>query len=312
MCLKTKLAISFLSFMIGLLLAVIGGLLYTQFHRAEPVSLDSADSQPVTELPDADTPYPTTGDKIYLDVAGVGQMWLPVLADVPACERDPAQHVSRNGQVFYLEDDHISSVLGVDVSSYQGEIDWAKVRESGIEFAMIRCGYRGYGSGQIVNDEKFHENMNGAIDAGLKVGVYFYSQAVTPEEAVEEAELTLSLIKDYTITYPVVYDWEIVSGDGARTEGISVEALTNCTVAFCDTVKDAGYIPMVYQNKRISLLKLDLTALTDYDFWLAEYNSQATYYYNYRMWQYCSDGNVPGIPTVCDMNICFAPYGQSN
>lgn len=309
-CLKSKIIISVQAIVIASLIVCVGWLGCSRKPETESASLDTADEQNVTEILDGDVPYPTTGEKIYLDMAGVGEMWIPVLANVPACERDPEQHVTRNGQVFYLEDDKISSVLGVDVSSYQGNIDWAKVKESGIRFAMIRCGYRGYGSGEIVVDEAFHQNMQGAIDAGLDVGVYFYSQAITPEEAAEEANMTLSLLKDYEITYPVVYDWEIVSSDAARTDGISVEALTNCTIAFCDTVKDAGYIPMVYQNKRVSLLKLDLPALTGYDFWLAEYNDQATYYYNYRMWQYCSDGKVPGISTACDMNICFTPYGN--
>ena len=244
-------------------------------------------------------------------MAGVGEMWLPVLADVPACERDPAQYTTRNGLVYYLDEtQHITSVLGVDVSSYQGEIDWQTVKAAGIDFAIIRCGYRGYGSGELVRDEMFDHNMQGALDAGLDVGVYFYSQAVNAEEAVEEAQMTLSLIDGYDLTYPVVYDWEVVTTDAARTDGISVDALTDCTVAFCEAVKAAGQTPMVYQNKRTSLLKLDLPALTDYDFWLAEYNDRATYYYDYRIWQYCSDGSVPGIPGQVDLNICFQPYDK--
>lgn len=304
---KFKIAIAVQSVVIVMLLGLIGWLVYSQIPDTEPASLEVRDGMLVTESLDEGT-YRTTGGKIYLDMAGVGQMWLPVLADVPACKRVPEQHVTRNGQIYYLENDKITSILGIDVSSYQGDIDWETVAASGVKFAFIRCGFRGYGSGELVRDEYFDRNVQGAQAAGIDVGVYFYSQATTIQEAVDEADLTLDLIGDYQITYPVVYDWEIVSTDSARTDGITVDTLTNCTIAFCEEIKNAGFTPMVYQNKRTSLLKLDLPALKDYDFWLAEYNDQATYYYDYRIWQYCSDGHVPGIEGDVDMNICFKPY----
>mgnify|MGYP002627299042 CR=1 FL=1 len=134
------------------------------------------------------------------------------------------------------------------------------------------------------------------------------------EEAEEEADMVLSVIREMDnieLTYPIVYDWEIVTTDVARTDNISVKTLTECSVVFCEKIKQAGYIPMVYQNKRTSLLKLDLPELTDYDFWLAEYNDEATYYYNYQMWQYASDGTVPGVVGDVDVNICFKDYTNS-
>ena len=304
---KLKIAVTIQTFVIVGLIAIVGWLVYSQIPETEPASLNVVDGQIVTEGSEDDN-YATSGEKIYLDMGGMGEMWLPVLADVPACTRLPEQHITRNGQVYYTENGEITSVLGIDVSSYQESIDWQQVKEAGIDFAFIRCAYRGYESGKLVEDPKFHENMQGAINAGIKVGVYFYSQATTAEEAREEAEMTLSMIDGYELTYPVVYDWETVTDDAARTDGISVEALTACNLAFCERVKEAGYTPMIYQNKRTSLLKLDLPALKDYDFWLAEYTDQATYYYDYRIWQYCSDGQVPGISGVVDMNICFEPY----
>ena len=309
MSLKSKLIIAVQSVMIVGLLGAVMWLAYTQRPQeiAETSRIVADEPAPAVNL-DEDGHYRVTGDKIYLDMPGIGQMWLPVLADVPACERDAAQFVYRNGQQYYLNEQKITSKLGIDVSSYQGDIDWNAVKESGVDFAFIRCGFRGYGSGELVTDKYFDKNVQGAQAAGVNVGVYFYSQAVTKAEAIEEAELTLSLIGDYKLTYPVVYDWEMVPEDTARTDHIGVDDLTDCTIAFCDTIRDAGFIPMVYQNKRTSLLKLDLPRLQKYDFWLAEYNDRASYYYDYRIWQYCSDGYVPGIEGVVDMNICFAPY----
>ena len=306
---KLKIAVTIQTFVIVGLIALIGWLVYSQIPETSGRMLDVQDGQIVTE-PREESGYRTTGDKIYLDVGGIGQVWLPVLEGVPVCERDLSQQVTRNGQVFYLDKDQITSHLGVDVSAYQGDIDWETVKASGIDFALIRCAYRGYGSGALLRDEAFDKHMQGALAAGLDVGVYCFSQAVTVEEAVEEADLTLSMLEGYDITYPVVFDWEVISAEDVRTAEISVEMLTDCAAAFCERVKAAGYIPMIYQNKRTSLLKLELPALSSYDFWLAEYADTPSYYYDYQIWQYCSDGIVPGIDGVVDMNICYKNYGE--
>ena len=308
--LKIKLIIAIQSITIMALLGVIMWMVYTQIpHEAEEASLEVSDGRIIAENVDEDGHYRVTGKKIYLDMPGVGQMWLPVLADVPANTRSAEQLVCRNNQQYYLDESHkITSKLGIDVSSHQSDIDWNAVKASGVDFAFIRCAFRGYGSGEIVPDKDFEKNIQGAQAAGIHVGVYFYSQAVTKEEALEEAEQTIALIGDHKLDYPVVYDWETVPEDTARTDNIGVDDLTDCTIAFCDRIREAGFTPMVYQNKRLSLLKLDLPRLQNYDFWLAEYNDQASYYYNYRIWQYCSDGHVPGSDGVVDMNICFEPY----
>ncbi len=290
--------------------ACLGVALHRKSHTIPTVL--TQDVPTPTESPSPDVERPPSNDRILLRDAAYGEIWLPVLAGVPACSREPAQLVSRNGMQFYLEEESITSVLGVDVSAYQGDIDWKTVKSAGIEFAMIRMGFRGYGSGELVEDEYFRQNMQGAIDAGIDVGVYFFSQAITAEEAVEEAEMVCAALEDYTITYPVVYDWEVITTDRARTDGISVDMLTDCTVAFCETVRSAGYTPMVYQNKRTSLLKLDLRALTDYDFWLAEYNDAPSFYYDYEMWQYTAEGSVPGIAGDVDLNICFRDYNKED
>ena len=294
----------------ALILLVAGLLLFRNHHKKEtvPASLETEETKSYDYNPESDVVYETTGQKIFLRDAEAGEIWIPVLADVPACEYQTDQYVTRNGLMYYTEDGKVTSKFGIDVSAHQEEIDWPTVRKAGVEFAMIRAGYRGYTGGSLVIDDCFEQNMQGAQDAGIDVGVYFYSQAITPEEALEEAELVLSLIADKKITYPVVYDWELVTNDVARTDDVSVRTLIQCSIAFCERIRQAGYIPMVYQNKRTSLLKLDLPELTDYDFWLAEYNDEASYYYNYQMWQYASDGIVPGVNGNVDVNICFKDY----
>lgn len=138
--------------------------------------------------------------------------------------------------------------LGIDVSTYQGEIDWEQVALSGIDFAMIRLGLRGYTQGGIRMDSMFERNIDEALAAGLDVGVYFFSQAVSVQEAEEEADFVLGQLEGYTLTYPVVFDWESVSDASARTNHMDAEEVTRCAAAFCDKIAAAGYTPMIYVN----------------------------------------------------------------
>lgn len=292
-----------LIFLFGIVCVV---LFFTRNHESEPEDVVQVDL-PVTES--QEQIYETTGEKIFLD--NYPQGWLPVFADVPACVYQNEKFVSRNGRMYYLENSRIVSKFGIDVSYHQKEIDWKKVKASGVEFAFIRVGRRGYTEGVLSEDEYFRHNIQGARDAGIEIGVYFYSQAITPEEALEEAEMTLNLLDGLELQYPVVYDWEVINDATARTDDMTPETLTACCVTFCERIRQAGYIPMIYQNKRTSLLKLQLPELTDYDFWLAEYNPEATYYYNYQIWQYASDGTVPGITGNVDLNICFKNYTEA-
>ncbi|MCR4796473.1 MULTISPECIES: glycoside hydrolase family 25 protein [Ruminococcus] len=256
-----------------------------------------------------ETFYQFDGKKILMHDGSYGEIFVPVYADVPACTLDLNKLTMRNGYAYYTENGEVSSVNGIDVSEFQGEIDWEQVKQAGIEFAIIRVGYRTYGGGVVTYDEQFRNNIEGALAQGIKVGAYFYSQATTASEAVDEADAIIDALKGYDITYPVVYDWELVSGDAARTDDVSVEALADCCVSFCERVKDSGYTPMVYQNTTTAMKKLDLPRVKDYDFWLAEYSDKPSYYYDYKIWQYTNSGKVPGIEGNVDLNICFAPYG---
>ncbi len=257
-----------------------------------------------------ETLYQLDGKKILIHDSTYGEIFMPVFADVPVSTLDMDSVVTRNGYSFYKENGEVTSFAGVDVSEYQGDIDWQQVKSAGIDFAMIRVGYRSYGGGVITLDERFADNLKGANEAGIKTGVYFFSQAISTDEAIEEADAVLDAIAPYDITYPVVYDWEIIYDDSARTDSMTVEMLADCCISFCERVRSAGYTPMIYQNKGTSMFKLDLPRLTDYDFWLAEYNDEPSYYYEYKMWQYASDGTVPGISGEVDMNLCFKDYSQ--
>lgn len=205
---------------------------------------------------------------------------------------------------------NIETLHGIDVSYYQGEIDWAAVAADGIDFAFIRVGYRGYGTSGTLNEDTFFKaNIEGATAAGIDVGVYFFSQAINEAEAIEEAEYLLSLIEGYDITWPVVYDWETVSSTDARTNGLSGETVTNCALAFCGLVEESGYTPMVYFNKMAGYLKYDLHAISRYDKWFAQYNIAPDFIYDYQIWQYSDSGTVAGIEGKVDMNIAFKSFG---
>ena len=211
--------------------------------------------------------------------------------------------LDEKGRVTY-ERDGIQAKTGVDVSTYQQEIDWEAVAGDGIDFAILRLGYRGYTEGGLFPDQTFAQNLQGALDAGLEVGVYFFSQAITPEEAEEEADYILEALGGRKITYPVAFDWEpITPGENARTDGLDGAALTRCAVAFCKRVEKAGLRPAVYFNQTQAYLRYDLRELADYDLWLAEYGVRPDFYYRFDLWQYTHTGRVAGIEGDVDLNL---------
>ena len=194
------------------------------------------------------------------------------------------------------------NVMGIDISKHNGTVDWNAVKNAGVEFVILRCGYRGSASGVLVEDEKFRTNIKGATAAGLKVGIYFFRQAVNEMEAVAEASLTLSLIKGHKISYPVYIDVEAANG---RADGLSAAERTKVVKAFCETVRDSGYTAGVYSNKNWFAEKMDTGAFGNYRIWLAQYTESPTYTGRYEMWQYSSRGTIPGIKGDVDLNICY-------
>ena len=198
-----------------------------------------------------------------------------------------------------------SSVLGIDVSYAQGVIDWNKVANAGIKFAIIRAAFRGYGTGRIVADEWFERNIKGATAAGIKVGVYFFSQAINETEGAEEADYIINQIKHYKVTLPVVIDTEYVSDSRARGNSISKTTRTAAVKAFCERSLQRGYTPMIYASTSWLNNQLDMSKLSKYKVWVAQYYNRVTYTGKYQCWQYTSSGHVDGINTKVDMNYWY-------
>ncbi len=194
--------------------------------------------------------------------------------------------------------------LGIDVSKWNKEIDWEKVKGDGIEFAIIRCGYRGASSGALVLDPMYKRNIEGAIEAGIPVGVYFFTQALDEVEAVEEASMVISLIEDYDVDYPVFLDSESAGGRG-RADALEAEERTKIHKAFLETIASAGYETGIYASRNWLNDELDMTEVSEYRTWLAEYADIPVYDKYYHMWQYTSKGSVDGIETRVDLNLCY-------
>ena len=192
-------------------------------------------------------------------------------------------------------------MTGIDVSSHQGRIDWKKVADSGIRFAILRLAYRGYGEeGRLVVDERVQENYKGAKEAGLMVGGYIFSQALCVEEAIEEAELVLEITADWELDMPVAFDWEFLHLE-ARTDGMDKDTITDCAIAFCERLKEGGLKPMLYTGVRMQTL--DMQRVQDDPMWLALYSDTMSYPYWMSYWQYSCTGRVPGVAGDVDLNI---------
>ena len=202
----------------------------------------------------------------------------------------------------YLKLQNLESYAGVDVSAYQGKVDWKKVKASGIDFAIIRLGYRGYESGKLVEDDYAKANLKGAAEAGLKVGAYFFSQALNIKETDEEIKFILKILGNTKLDMPIVLDWEIPAST-ARTRKMDATTLTDIQRHFCGQMRDKGYQPMIYFNWHQSEHLYVLHDLEEYPFWLALYQDRMTYPWKVEMWQYTDKGKVPGIQGNVDLNV---------
>lgn len=218
--------------------------------------------------------------------------------------------VSESGEIRYLQDGQPISHKGIDVSKHQGKIDWEKVAADGVEFAFIRVGLRGYSTGEIVEDEMFEKNIKGAMEAGVKVGVYFFSQAITAQEAEEEAAFVLDKIADYELDCPVVYDVEKVGSSTARMNKLTPEERTEVALAFCRAIEEAGERVMLYHNMEMAAVLSDIGEFEQYDKWFASYSEVLYYPYAYKIWQYSDKGTVDGISGKVDLNIAFEPVWE--
>ena len=241
--------------------------------------------------------------QVYIN-DGFGMVWMTPLEGVPVNPLHPSDFKILNNQPSFTSDGY-TVTRGIDVSEHQHEIDWSLASRK-IDYAYIRLGYRGYTEGGVFEDPYFVPNIKGAKENGLQTGVYFFSQAISVEEAVEEAEFVIKKLKNFDVDLPVVFDWEKIEG-GARTDVVTPELLNECALAFCSKIEEAGYEAAVYFNRYIGYYMYDLSKLTDYEFWLAVPGDHPDFYYATQMWQYTFDAKIPGISTPTDMNLRLIP-----
>lgn len=237
-----------------------------------------------------------------------GLVWVDEQKNVPVSDFTPEDFTSDGQYMRYTGTDY-TAAYGIDVSEHQNNIDWAQVADSGVEFVMIRSGYRGSTEGQLYIDSYFRENIEGALANGIAVGVYFFSQATTEAEAVAEADYVIAQLKEYSdrITMPVVYDWEQTGMDDARTVELPAERITACAEKFCSTIAQAGYTPGVYFNRHMGYYFFDFTNLSQYMLWFAGEGDYPDFHYRHNMWQYTFKGEIPGIDGEVDLDLYLTP-----
>ena len=268
-----------------------------------------------------DTPAPTTEptyneETIQHNTADTEEIWEEEETEPEEIDTSPASvlHLLPENPYgkfdfqydgWFLKSTTAECLSGIDVSAYQGDIDWEQVAQAGVDFAIIRLGYRGYESGKLVEDKFARKNLEGAASAGIQLGVYFFSQALNEEEAREEAQFVLDMIDPYEVAMPVVFDWEHVNSETARTNEMDPYVATDCAKAFLEVIDDAGYWPMMYFNTSQSRKLFYLDQLMQYDFWLALYSDRMTFPYKIDMWQYTSTGTIPGVFGDVDVNVLF-------
>lgn len=287
--------------------------------KLRPEDLDFWDKYPKpteepgpTEEPQAPAEEdPSTDGKHTLVQYGDGsEEWVLISPYLPKHEYDFTKLVCQSNLMKYYENGKKTSYVGVDISKFQDYVDFVKLKKAGIEFVMLRAGARGYGTGQLILDEYFSDNLKRSTDAGLDVGVYFYSQAITEEEAREEAQMVIDNLGDYQITYPVAFDMELVENDTARTDTLTREQRTAITRAFLDTITAAGYKAMIYGNKEWLIKEIDMSKLTDVDVWLSQKADIPDFPYKFSMWQYDFEGSVDGIAGYVNLNISFVNFAE--
>ncbi len=288
-----------------LIVAVVGAaiLIFTLDNSSKP------ENRP-TEFVEHETEKIKKGEKITINDPSLGTIEIDAVAGFGKNVYDNENFViDDKGMMTYYIDGEVASCMGIDLSEYQSEIDFDKVKEQGFDFVMLRVGGRYYGEeGDFYMDSKFYDYFEGAKDAGLRVGGYFFSQAKNAEEAIEEANYFLKQTKGLEFDYPIAFDWETIEGDSARTDNVSNEDLTAAAIAFCDTIKESGNTAIIYSNTYLMYYKYNLEELKAIDFWVADYEEHPSMYYNFTMWQYDIEGQVDGIEGNVDMNICMKNY----
>lgn len=281
--------------------------MYPEVENPETAEEEKEDEK--GEEKDEDDPS-KDGKHTKITYADGTEEWVVISQQIPKNSYDYTKLVSQSGVMKYYIDGTKVSYFGLDISKTQGYIDYNKLVKSGVDFVMLRVGARGYSTGQLVLDEYYVDNIKGATDTSLHVGLYFSSQAITKEEAVEEANMVIAQIGEYDIDYPIVFEMETILNDTSRTANLTKDERTDIAVAFLDTIKAAGYIPMLHGDKEWLLTKVDLMKLTSYDIWLAQEGDLPDYPYQFSMWQYNKNGSMEGISKNVSFNISFIDFTE--
>lgn len=240
------------------------------------------------------------------------QEWVLINSYLKKNTYDFTRLEEKNGLKKYVDGGKTLSYLGADLSKYNGDVNFASMKAAGVDYVMIRVGSRGYNTGKITLDEKFNDYIKAASEAGLQIGVYFASQAISQEEASQEADFVLQNLAPYqtSITYPVAFDMEFAANDEARIDGLRTADRTAIATTFLDKIKNAGYIPMVYGNKEWLIKEVDMTGLQQYDVWLSQEEEAPDYPYQFAMWQYTTNGVLNGVPGDVGLDISFVNYSE--
>jgi GH25 family lysozyme M1 (1,4-beta-N-acetylmuramidase) len=267
-----------------------------------------AEEEPIptasTQAPEV-TPDPHEGQVQVADGYG-GVMWVDEAENLTPFSMDLSAFSRAGDDLVYTGDDY-TLVKGLDVSDHQSEIDWQAVADAGYEFAIIRCGWRGYSGGSLNEDTAFRRNIEGAQAAGLKVGVYFFSQATSLVEGAEEAIFTLDLLEGYDLDLPVFFDWEEIGVDAARTDDVSGQVVTAAALEFCRLIQSAGYDAGIYAYLNLAYFTYDLNQLEGMTLWMGNPGTAPEFYYDHTYWQYSFTGTVPGIEGDVDLDVIFIP-----
>lgn len=277
----------------------------------ESAAASSADKVPEVKPEDDGLPPEATDGRHTLVVNRDGkEEWVTITPYLPKNDYDHTAFVLQSGRMAYYQDGKVVSYLGMCVDKYDDYVDFNAVRNDGIDFVMLRVGARGYGTGSITLDEYYADNLSRASQAGLDIGLYFTSQAVTAEEAAEEAVALISAIADYKITYPLAMDIGFVSNDTSRIERLTKTEKTAIIRVFADTIKAAGYTPAIHADKEFLIKEIDLSKFTDVDIWLDNPGDLPDYPYAFTMWEYSDNSSVDGVRGYSDLTISFIDYTQ--
>jgi len=273
----------------------------------EPTKTPHPTEEPVKEEPKDPS---EDGNHTLVTYPDGSEEWVKINQKLPKNEYDFTKLVCQSNLMKYYVNGKKVSYVGVDISDEQDYVDFSKVKKAGIDYVMLRVGARGYSTGELILDDYFLDNIKRASNAGLDIGVYFYSQAITVEEAEEEAEMVMEYLEGYEVDYPIAFHMELIGNTSARTDALTKDEKTEIALAFLQKVESRGYNSILYGNKQWLLTEIDISKVMGYDIWLSQVEDIPDYPYNFAMWQYDYEGTVAGIAGHVNMNVSFVKYTE--